>query len=397
MILVGSIFCVLFAAANSAVVYGPSAQYYPTRTPTIAEALLFGPSHKKVVPFDAKAIEDAANSFTDEQVNRGVVVFVLPGTVVGLGAGSRATPFIKNVGKTGRTRKILITPLNGWGSCMFNGSVKIQSCYGVAFGGFKFIGGDAYGNKAGFLAQDCTESSVFNLAPLSTFGGQTIENTPSWDIEYINIVTPNAFLKYDADNNADTAAFRTATKGPVSGVRFQGCYFAPSYRELGSVAHTDTFQFSGNAAYSDIQYENTVVFGSTNSALQVGAASNYRLLRTLVIGGKTACVRYPVPPGADGYAVGYVTPNALNGAATNASAIDSLMIGSIGATRWAFQSGSTIVYTPQASQQPAAGLKWNVDTSLSNVDKAWIDARVPYPTEAYLKTIFGNAGQSGNN
>ncbi|UJR30293.1 hypothetical protein I4U23_017831 [Adineta vaga] len=397
MVLDGLILCFLLSIASSTIIYGPSSQYYPSRTPTIAEARLFGPSQKKIVPFDAKAIEEAVNSFTDEQVNRGAVVFVLPGSVTGMGAGSRATPFIKNIGKTGRTRKILITPLNGWGSCTFNGSVKIQSCYGVAFGNFKFASGDKFGNKRGFLAQDCTESSIFNMAPLSTFGGQTIDNTPSWDIEFINIVLPDGFLKYDADNNADTASFRTASKGPASNIRFRGCYFAPSFRELGSKAHTDTYQFSGNSAYSDIQYENTAVFGSTNAALQVGAAENYRLLRTLVLGGKTTCARYPVPPGADGYAVGYVNPNGMNGAATNASAIDSIIIGSIGSTRWAFQSGSSIAYTPQGTQQPATGLKWNVDPSLSNVDRAWIDARVPVPTEAYLQKIFDDAGKSITN
>ncbi|CAF0883895.1 unnamed protein product [Adineta steineri] len=395
--LVWSFLTLISTIFSSTVIYGPSADYYPSNTPTIAEARLFNAAHKRIVPFNAKAIEDAANSFTDEQVNRGVVVFVQPGNVVGDGSGARSTPFIKNIGKKGQTRKILITPLGEWGSCTFSDSIKIQSCYGIAFGGFKFTGVNQFGSKRGFLAQDCTESSVFNMAPLSTFGGQTIDGIPSWDIEFINIVLPDGFLKYDANNNADTASFRTASQAPVSGVRFLGCYFSPSFREAGSKAHTDTLQFSGNSAYSDILFENTVVFGSTNAALQVGAANSYNLVRTLVIGGKATCVRYPVPSGADGYSVGYVTPNGMNGAATNATAINSIILGSIGSTRWAYQSGSTIAYTPQSSQQPATGLKWTVDPSLANIDKTWIDARVPVPTEAYLQSIFNNARQFVNN
>ncbi len=386
-----SISCYVFTILGSTVLYGPSIEHYPSRTPTIAEARLFDSAHKKIVPFNGKAIEDAANSFTDQQVNEGAVVFIEAGNIVGSGAGARSIPFLKNIGKKGRSRKILITPLGNWGSCTFSDSVKIQSCYGIAFGGFKFTGVDAFGRKQGFLASDCTETSVFNMAPLAYLGGQTIDNTPSWDTEFVNIVIPEGFLKYDVNNNADTAAFRTASNAPVKDVRFVGCYLAPSFREAGSKAHTDSLQFSGNSAYSDIQLENTVIFGSTNSAAQVGAANHYEFIRTLIIGSKVTCLRYPVPAGADGHSVGYVSPNGINGAAKNATAIDSVIIGSIGSTRWAFQSGSSISYTPQSSQQPTTGSKWTVDSSLLTIDKTWIDMRVPYPTDAYLKTIFDNA------
>lgn len=385
-----TIYHLLTATFGSVNTYGPSSRYYPSRTPTVAEAHLFDPVHKRLVPFDGAAIEAAANSFTDQQVAEGAVVFIQPGNVVGAGAGSRSNPFIKNIGKKGRTRKILITPLAGWGSCTFNGSVKIQSCYGVAFGGFKFINDDAFGRSRGFLASDCTESSLFNMAPLAYFGGQTVDNTPSWSTEFVNMVVPDAILKYDVNNNADTAAFRTGANAPVDDVRFIGCYFAPSYREVGSKAHTDSLQFSGTSSYSSIQLENTVVFGSTNAAAQVGSANRYAFINTLVIGSKMTCIRYPVPEGADGHSVGYVIPNAVNGAATNATAVDSIIIGSIGSTRWAFQSGSVISYVPQTSQQPSTGAKWTVDPSLLALDKAWIDERVPYPTDAYLQSIFNN-------
>ncbi len=78
--------------------------------------------------------------------------------------------------------------------------------------------------------------------------------------------------------------------------------------------------------------ENTVMFGSTNSATQIGAANRYNFIRTLIIGSKATCVRYPVLPGAVGYSVGYIIPKGVNGAATNATAIDSILIGSIGST-----------------------------------------------------------------
>lgn len=389
MLLVWSILCCLNAAVSSIVLYGPNAAYYPSRTPTVAEARSFDAAHKKIVPFDGKAIEAAVNSFTDQQAAEGAVVFIIAGNVVGTGSGSRSTPFLQNIGKKGRTRKILITPLDGWGSCTFSDSVKIQSCYGVAFGGFRFTGNDTFGRKQGFLAVDCTESSIFNLAPLAYLGGQTKDNTPSWDTEFVNMVLPQSFLKYDVNNNADTAAFRTATNAPVTNVRFIGCYFAPSFRETNSKAHTDSLQISGPSSYSNIQLEQTVIFGSTNSAAQVGSTNGYHFIRTLIIGGKATCLRYPVPAGADGYSVGYVSPNGINGAATNATAIDSIIVGSIGSTRWASQSSSSISYAPQNTQQPASGSKWNVDPSLMAISESWIDARVPYPTDAYLDAIFG--------
>ncbi|CAF4384100.1 unnamed protein product [Rotaria sp. Silwood2] len=177
------------------------------------------------------------------------------------------------------------------------------------------------------------------------------------------MVVPDANVKYDVNNNADTAAFRTGSNAPVSNVRFLGCYFAPSYREAGSKAHTDSLQFSGASTYSNIQLENTVAFGSTNAAIQVGAASHYAFVRTLIIGSKMTCVRYPVPAGADGYSLGFVNPNAVNGAATNATAINSIIIGSIGSTRWAFQSGSTISYVPQTDDD--SDLAANLNTLLN--------------------------------
>jgi hypothetical protein len=198
------------------------------------------------------------------------------------------------------------------------------------------------------------------------------------------------------NNNADTAAFRTGSSVPVNNVRFLGCYFAPSHREAGSKAHTDSLQFSGASKYSNIQIQNTVAFGSTNSATQVGAVNHYAFIRTLIIGSKMTRVRYPVPAGADGYLLGFVNPNAINSAATNATAIDSIIIGSIGATCWTFQSGSTISYVPQNSQQPALGSKWTVDSSLLNLNSTWIDENVPYPTDEYLQTIFQNNAQMAN-
>ncbi len=79
------------------------------------------------------------------------------------------------------------------------------------------------------------------MAPLTYFDVQIQDNTASWEIELTNIVIPESFMKCDVNNNADTAAFRTATKASVYGVRFLGCYFAPSFREISSKAHTDTF------------------------------------------------------------------------------------------------------------------------------------------------------------
>lgn len=187
----------LLSAFASAAIYGPSTEHYPSHTPTIAEAHLFDAVHKKVVPFNAAAIEEAANNFTDGQVIEGAVIFVQAGNIIGTGSGSRSAPFLKNIGKKGRTRKILITPIGDWGSCTFSDSVKIQSLYGIAFGGFKFTGVGSFGRTRGFLAVDCTESSVFNMAPLAYFGGQTLDSTPSWDIEFVNMVVPDANLKYD--------------------------------------------------------------------------------------------------------------------------------------------------------------------------------------------------------
>ena len=373
--------------------YGPSVNYYPSRTPSIVEARQFDADHKKVVPFDAQAIANAVNSFTDQQIEEGVAVFLEPGNVNGSGAGSTSPPWLQNIGKKGRSRRILITPLGKWGSCTFSNNVKIQSVYGVAFGGFNFTTNDGSGHRQGFLCQDCTESAVFNMAPLTYVCGQSIDNLPTWDIEFVNIVIPTSYVKHDVDNDADTADFRVTKNSPATNVSFIGCYFAPSFREKGSKAHTDTLQISGYSDYTNFTVKNSVFFGSTNSAAQVGATKGYHFVNSLIIGSNMTNVRYPILPGADGYDIGYVTPNGVNGAAIDASAINSILIGSIGATRWAFQSNSTISYTPQSSQEPATGDKWSVDPSLLHINEAWIDERVANITDDYLQSIFNNISQ----
>ena len=385
--------CLILSIFGAEFQFGPSVDYYPSRTPTIAEARKFDSDHKKIVPFDAQAIEDAANSFTNQQVVEGAAVFIEAGNINGSGAGATSPPWLKNIGKKGRSRRILITPLGKWGSCTFSYNVKIESCYGIAFGGFNFTTDDGSGRHQGFLCQDCTESAIFNMAPLTYVCGQTVDNVPSWDVEFVNIVIPESYVKYDVNNDADTADFRVARNAAANNVRFLGCYFAPSFRQNGSKAHTDTLQISGYSEYSNFTIENSVFFGSTNSAAQVGATNGYNFVRSLIIGSNITNVRYPILPGADGYDRGYVSPNGVNGEATNATAIDSIFIGSIGATHWLFQINSTIGYNPQPSQQPATGPKWNVDPSLFEVDKSWIDARVAYMTDDYLQNIFNNISQ----
>jgi len=372
--------------------YGPSVNFYPTRTPTIAEARNFDSNHRKIVPFNATAIAEAVNSFTDQQAEEGAAVFVEAGSVNGSGAGTTSPSWMENLGKIGRSRRILVTPLGKWGSCSFNYNVKIQSMYGVAFGGFNFTTDDGSGIHQGFLCRDCTESAIFNMAPLTYVCGQTMDNIDSWDVEFVNIVIPNGYLKQCIDSDGDTADFRVARNATIRDVRLLGCYFAPSFRVKGSQAHTDTFQVSGFSEYSNFTVENTVFFGSTNSAAQVGATNGYHFVRSLIIGTNITNVRYPLPPGADGYDRGYVSPSGVNGGATNSTSIDSLFIGSISASKWLYQVNSTISYHCQPSQQPASGPNWNVDLSLVTVDRAWIDARVPYMNMSYIENIFNSFG-----
>lgn len=390
-------------APTTANLYGPASDLWPERTPTRAQALAFDSDHKKIVNFSSAAIKAAINGFTDAQIEEGAAIFVNAGSAGGSGAGAGSTPWLADCGKKGLSKRILIMPLGLWGTCAITSSMKLQSVYGVAFGGFEFTAPVSEGLGRGMLLSDYTDSAIFNMGPMYYWGIQSLDNKPSSGIELVNIVLPDGVLKRYSNGNADTAAIRTGSNAPINGVLLQGLYEGPSFIEdpkplniaPRDEAHTDTRQISGGSILSNVRQRRSVTFGSTDAAIQsTGALTGYHFEDSLIIGGPSNQKRYPLPVGADAYkadGTGTTQPNALNGGPGGCTAKRLVVIGTVGSFDFVSQTDSWLSVAPASSQQPSTGPGWGVDTSLSTKPLSYFDTVAPIPTRARMKAIFDNA------
>ncbi|MCJ1687797.1 fibronectin type III domain-containing protein [Rathayibacter sp. VKM Ac-2927] len=381
--------------------YGPATDLWPERTPTRAEALTFPASRQKTVAFTPTAIVDALKSFTDAEWDAGVVVWMLPGTAAPDGAGAGSDIWI-DYGRTGRKRRALVISRDEWGSCTFSKSVRIRMP-GVAFGAIEFNATNyALGLNRGILLSDMTEGAIFNMGELWYWGVQSSDNKPTSGVELCNLSIPDSTLKRYVNNNMDVAAIRSGANASISGILMKGLHVAPAFHETPKTeeqrkkpSHTDSCQVSGNSLMSNFKWVRSIIYGSTNAAIQsTGALTGYHFEDVLVVGTRATNIVYPLPEDAVGWTLdgsGRVNPNALNGGPTGCTATRLVVIGTVGSFDFLWQKDSVLSEAPQSSQQPSSGAQWGVDNTLQNKPKSWFLAQAPEQTREYLKAVYDNA------
>jgi hypothetical protein len=354
--------------------FGPNGTHWPELLPT---PFLYDTSVPHVIDVDCTwtAIRNALAAVTPAQAAAGVLIRVAPGALPGNGSGSTSTPVLQNLGSTAWTKRVTVAPRDGYGTVTIgivnSLGARIHNVHGVCFAGFV-----AYALRP----SACINSAIAWTKVTFWLGVSAATNLNSSNMELVEVVMPNASVR-----DTDTAESATSTNGTTSNFRFTGCYFAPSYRSNGS-AHTDTFQFFGSSAYSNMVFKDTVLFSSSNCAIQTGDLDGLQIIHCYIAAEAPALSRYPFPSG-------YTPPNPLdvtktfNGGGGNFQVYDSIFIGRMpySTSPWSVVSNTRI--TEAVSLAPGATGAWTVDPTLATSTPE--DFNIPVPTDAYLAGIWG--------
>ncbi|ROQ64435.1 hypothetical protein EDF36_1400 [Rathayibacter sp. PhB152] len=367
------------AAAASASTFGPDGTHYPSDTPDIRSAL---PAGTTVVDVAASgpAIRAALDALTPGQIAAGAVVRVAPGRIDDLSALDGYT----NDGPL----KVLITARDGFQS-VTGGSWMLKGVTGITLMRFDIGSIDVKGATHSSFAWLRVANNWIGLAASS--------GIPVRDVELLEIVEPESKLK-----SGDSAQIKAYSPNTVSDVLVAGDYIAPSYyldKQYGGGSnparpHTDSLQIEGAGIVGQVTVRDTAVFSSNNSAVIVGGVKNVLFDHALILGGDVAAQRYPFLQGGAGY------PGAVNGKGSvsaiqgkgggNVDATDSIFTGSLQPT-WNAVSGSRTTLTGKVARSGG----FSVDTALSALTAAGLDALAPRPTTALLTGAWDQVTVSG--
>jgi hypothetical protein len=218
-------------------------------------------------------------------------------------------------------------------------------------------------------------------------------SSPVDDLECIEIVQPNANVK-----SSDSAQTKAYTGKVVKGVLYDGVYLAPSYYvdavyntpTTPDRPHTDTLQIEGVGIEAPgVKINDSVFFGSNNTALIIGGVANIAFDHSLIVGAGKQTLRYPYLAGGAGY------PGAINGEGSkgaiqgsgggNIDSKDSIFIGSL-APQWDEVSNTKV----SIQNKVAANGSFTYDSSLMSWDVDDLNAASPVPTTSYLAGIWND-------
>lgn len=372
------------AAVGEIASFGPNGTHWPDRTPT---------------PTDTMDYEITASAATWSAISTAITtalaatpsggkgaVWIPDGVLTGNGAGSSSTPVLTNLGTVGRDKRILVYPLNGWGSVTTSDSLRFNNLKGITIGGID-LGAEDYGVNV----SACEDFALVRMRGIA-FNITGVAGVNTKNIEFVELVTPTALLR-----DQDRWGWRTssAAGGPISDISAIGCYIAPAYRNIGSDSHCDSWQLSGQSAntYGNILYKDCTVFASTNHAVQIGGGYGLTFRHMLIFGGTVTKRKYPVPSGGDtvpnGHAIGG------GGQPYGCSVYDSTIIGNLsGPSFQEVQNSKTDDSNYNSIFAPNVG-GWTYDTSLSAWTSTEIDAAAAPPDSARLADIWSDSGSVG--
>jgi Chitobiase/beta-hexosaminidase C-terminal domain len=361
--------------------FGPNGTHWPDLIPT---PFMYDDTVSNIVqvPCTWAAIKTAIQAVTTNQANSGTLILVAPGTLVGNGNGSGATPVLEDIGSAAWGQRVTVAPRDGYGSVKWSGGVRFLRVFGVCFAGFESIG------ESGVKLQGCRRSALAWIKCTGHFGVYGTSGIVTEGVELVEVVQPNYYV-----SNSDSADI-FAGGGNIDGWRFDGCYHAPRFYEVpytGGKPHTDTFQFAAasGGSYSNMTLRDGTYFSSNNCSIQTGNVDGLNLDHTYVVSGSASLSRYPHLPGSATEG----TSNAMNGSGKNFTAKDSVIIGGMAINTtdaprpWTSVQNTRVNKTYGSSNQPLAG-SWTVDASLNENNSGMPSI----PTDSYLNTIWDNPG-----
>ncbi|MDF2923656.1 MAG: hypothetical protein K0R57_2570 [Paenibacillaceae bacterium] len=346
--------------------YGPNGTHWPSLIPT---PYMYDSTIPHIIDVSCSwtAIRSAIAAVTPGQAAAGVLIRIAPGTLTGNGVGAGNTPVLQDLGSSSWAQRITVAPRDGYGTVVLSGGIRIKNVRGVAFAGF-------VADK--IKLEGCDSSALAWTKVTDWLAGYGLAGQTTSKLEFSEVVMPDSAVV-----DGDAADFYSATNGPIANWRFDGIYIAPHFYNPATTPkpHTDSMQFAGSAAYSNMTIRDAAIFSSNNCAIQTGSLNGLTIDHSYIVGGSVARSRYPFLPGGSTEA----GTAAFNGGGTNFVAVDSVFIGGMGSQSWSSVANTRTSYVYQASQQPASG-SWTVDPGLSSTNPAM----PPMPTDAYLNSIW---------
>jgi hypothetical protein len=213
------------------------------------------------------------------------VIDVQPGTLTGGGIGGGGQAVLKNIlGPTGnlganRTMRVLVRPLNGYGSVVVNSGMKVSDVNGVTFAGFIVNGG---------IHMDGTNSAWWRVKTNSVKCRRTT-----------NCEMAEVWAEKTVADDDDTVDL-WAADGDCVNMVLNGCWFGPSWQIAGSTKHIDCIQhegFSGHVTNS-VTFKNCFIVGRHETNEIIGS---FTLSHTLTLSQNSMSSWYPVPSGGSVY------------------------------------------------------------------------------------------------
>nr|WP_307330721.1 DUF4082 domain-containing protein [Microbacterium sp. SORGH_AS_1204] len=340
---------------------GPDGTHWPENTPRADAA--------RVVNVKPTWSAIAAAITAESKTSDDVVICVAPGTITGgNGAGSSAKGVLQDIGNASRTSRILVS------ACAGVGTVKTAGDKGIAFVGVRGVSivGIDMGSTSVMLRN--VEAFGFGYTTVGTLlvtanGGRGVQNA--------DVVEVVAGAEAVTGVGYDRMEVKSADGYSVNDLSFSGLYAAPHYKERGSNAHTDTIQFvttTGSGTITNVLLEDSAIFQSSNQGIIAGSNSGGEMRNTLVVGGKTSQLRYPVYEGGQPI----VAANSLHGTWSNLAVETSTVAGSVSSS----YSFSTV--EASASTKGDRGFSKLVPLTLADLDEM-----APVPTAERLAAIWG--------
>jgi hypothetical protein len=348
--------------------YGATGTHWPSATPQLSDTF----SYDVTVEPTWEAIQAALNK---APATGNAVIRVKPGALpAGKGGGSNS-PAVLTKKDTLRTSKVLIVPRDGYGTVTGSGGLGYSfNTSDVTLAGFDFREQAVMVRGASDFALAWSTADVLNV---------TANAAHSKNLEFIETIIPELQAA-----NTDTSSVRVANGYTVDGLIYKGGYWAPTYKDAGSSAHTDTLQFSGVGSINNVLIEDSILFQSSNQGMQTEVLGSIAFKNTVIVGGQRGTERYPVAKNQAAIRLS----NALWGNARSATADGLTVMGSIN-TDYKWKEVTNSFVSARTGSTPAKGsFAVNSAFTANTPPTAWLDAHAPLPTQEYLAEVWKNFG-----
>lgn len=368
--------------------FGPNGTHWPGQVSGLATPYMYDENVPNKIDVDPtfSAISAAINGLTSAQVDAGVLIRVRPGTLAGLGGSSASQSVMVSVGNKAWSKRVTVCPRDGWGTVTISNGMRWDRVRNVCFAGFIIDGKIRIQHSTRFAFARCLLNGNLNC-----YGEVAFEPDPrQW--EFVEFVKREVFQLDDTDP-LQLQVFPNMTKD-LSGVVFDGSYFAPNYMWIGSKAHQDTIQHlsSGSWYFGEETIQDTVVFASNRCAVAGGMRNTVWRNCWMNSRKNNQTPRYPIASGAEMLD----TAGIQQGSSGNITIDGGVYMGKFQSNQFIDDrpyrtviNGAKIDKMPSGHILPVNGA-WIEDTTLNGHTKPGYP---PLPTDQFLQSIWSKGAQ----